>query len=593
MTRNCSNPIRIALVAILALSTFLVAAQVTLPANMYADSAFAPFYWGVASGDPTPDGVVIWTKVPAPEVPVIPIITWEVSTDQDFTTIVASGTVEAYAWNDHCLRAEVSGLQPGTTYYYRFRDMSTQPSQVGRTKTAPVGGVDQMKIAVMSCSSIYSGFFNTYARVSEIEDLDLVVHLGDYIYNSVDPDEEIRIPDPYPTDPDNLQQWRDRHAYYLLDPDLRAARQNHPWVSIWDNHDFADGTEGGWQAFWEYVPRRDSQNDSTKIHRAYSFGDLVDLIMIDIEAYRDIDEFSPGEPSVLSNAQFDWFTNELSNADAQWKLIGNQKMFGGWSSLGIPEWVPIPQDGDVFDAGSWDGYMAERDSILGLIETQGIDNVMVLSGDVHMSFAMDLSRDFIDPLVYDPITGDGSLGVEFISSSVTRGNMDEAGFGAFVELAIPASNNINPHHQYVNFIDHGYGLLTINSDSISAEYHYCPKLEISSQDSLGKTMVVLDGDNHWKRGLGTSIPEIEKAKSDQLSIYPNPAQTSLNIRLLEPAQTGLLLRILNAAGKELMSEDIPSSTALKLDISTLRPGLYMIETQSDTSINRKSFIKTE
>lgn len=568
-------------------------AQITLPANMYADSAYAPFYWGVASGDPLPDGIVLWTKVPAPEVPVIPVLTWQISTDSTFATIEGTGTVSAFSMSDHCVRAEVDSLEPATTYYYRFLDMSGQSSQLGRTKTAPVGPTDQLKIAVASCSSIYSGFFNAYRRISEIDDLDLMIHLGDYIYNTVDSDEQIRLPDPYPQDPENLQEWRDRHAYYLLDPDLRAARQNHPWVNIWDNHDFGDGTEGGIQAFWEYVPRRNVHNNTGKCHRSFEYGDLVDLIMIDIEKFRDEDEIAPGEPSVLGNEQYDWFVNELESADAQWKIIGNQKMFGGWSSEGVPEWLPIPNSGGVFDDGSWDGYMAERDSILGMIEDQEIDNVMVLSGDVHMSFAMDLSRNFVDSTIYDPISGDGSLGVEFIATSVSRGNMDEAGFGALVELAIPASNNINPHHQFVNFIDHGYGLLTINSDSIKAEFHYCPKLEINTQDSIGKTMVVLDGDNHWKREIGTSIFELGKNGRNNLKLYPNPAGDFLTIELAEATFMVFEIKVIDATGRTVISQDITNSGVQKLDISDLINGIYLIEAQVDNSIYRKPFVKSK
>lgn len=426
--------------------SFSLSAQVTLPENMYGDTAFAPYYWGVASGDPLHDGVVIWTKVAGIPNPVIQAQTWEISEEQSFATIISTGSVDALATNDLCVRAEVSGLQPNTTYYYRFTDSeSGQTSQVGRTKTAPIGNVEEMTLAVASCSSIYSGFFNAYRNIANNDEVDLMIHLGDYIYDFVDSEEQIRVPDPFPETPENLQQWRDRHAYYLLDPDLRLARQMHPWVVIWDNHDFGDGTEGGGQAFWEYIPRRDYHNDIERIHRSYSFGNLLDLIMIDIEKFRNMDEVAPGESSVLSNDQRDWFLQELGNSEAKWRIVGNQKMFGGWYSEGIPLWLPIPNAGGVFDDGSWDGFMAERDTVLQFVEENEIDNFMVISGDVHMSFFMDLSREPRNEFVYDGASGDGALGVEFIPASISRGNFDESGIAEpIANIAADLSGGINP-----------------------------------------------------------------------------------------------------------------------------------------------------
>lgn len=566
--------------------------QTSLPENIYGDSAYAPFYWGVASGDPTPDGVVIWTKVAGIPEPVIQTQTWELATDEAFTNIVSTGTVDALAMNDLTVRVEVDDLQPNTYFYYRFIDSeSGQTSQVGRTKTAPIGDVDEFTIAVASCSSIYSGFFNGYRSIGNNDEIDLMAHLGDYIYDFVDSDEQVRVPEPYPESPENLQEWRDRHAYYLLDPDLRLARQMHPWVVIWDNHDFGDGTEGGGQAFWEYVPRRDYHNDIERIHRSYSFGNLLDLIMIDIEKFRNIDEVAPGESSVLTNAQREWFLEELGASDAKWRIVGNQKMFGGWYSDGIPEWLPIPNAGGVFDDGSWDGFMAERDTVLRFVEENEIDNFMVISGDVHMSFCMDLSRDPRNNSVYDGETGDGALGVEFIPTSISRGNFDESGIAEpIANIAADLSGGINPHHQFTNFTHHGYGIVKITPDTLTAQIWYSDKLQITNEQELGVEMLMLDGDNRWHRsGQNPSSIWNQKA-NDPMAIFPNPANETLNVRFKEDPKRNYLLRIFDTKGRIVLSSNSTGQRQLELSVSELIAGAYVLQASNEEKLFKKSFV---
>lgn len=559
---------------------------------MYGDTAFAPFYWGVASGDPTPDGVVIWTKVAAIPAPVIQTQTWEVSNDMSFSNVTANGTVDALASNDFCVRVEVDGLEPNTYYYYRFTDSeSGQTSQVGRTKTAPVGDVQEFTLGVASCSSIYSGFFNAYRNIANNDDIDLMVHLGDYIYDFVDAEEQVRVPDPFPTTPTNLQEWRDRHAYYLLDPDLRLARQMHPWVVIWDNHDFGDGTEGGGQAFWEYVPRRDYHNDIERIHRSYSFGNLLDLIMIDIEKFRNIDEIAPGESSVLTNDQRDWLLEELGNSDAKWRIIGNQKMFGGWYSEGIPEWLPIPNAGGVFDDGSWDGFMAERDTVLRFVEENEIDNLMVISGDVHMSFCMDLSREPRNSAAYNGETGEGALGVEFIPASISRGNFDESGVAEpIANIAADISGGINPHHQFTNFVDHGYGIVKITPDTLTAQIWYSDKLQLTDDQTLGVEMLMLDGENRWHRP-GQNPNSVEEIKeSNPMTVFPNPANETLNVRFSEDSRTNYQLKILDTQGRTVLTANSTGLSQVELGVSELRSGAYILMASDNAKLFRKSFI---
>lgn len=566
-------------------------AQTTLPDRMYADSAYAPFLWGVASGDPLTDGVVIWTKVQESIIPMVQTQTWEVSADSSFAITVATGSVDALTTNDHCVRVMVTGLQPDTYYYYRFTDSASgNTSRIGRTKTAPIGPTDEFTVAVSSCSSVYSGYFNAYRNIANNDEVDLMVHLGDYIYNFVDGDEEFRVPDPYPADPENLEEWRDRHEYYLLDPDLRKLRQMHPWVVIWDNHDFADGTEGGVQAFWEYVPRRDQQNDTTLIHRSYSYGDLLDLIMIDIEKHRDIDTLASGELSVLGTEQRGWFLNQLSNSTAKWRLVGNQKMFGGWYSEGIPAWLPIPNDGNVFDAGSWDGYMSEREMVLQHLIDNGIDNIMIFSGDVHMSFCMDVSLDPRNGSVYDPETGSGAVATEFIPTSVSRGNFDESGVPFELQTIVQEiSNGINPHHRFVNFYDHGYGLLNITPDSIAAEIRYCDKLVVTDDETLGVRMLMMDGENRWHRPGSEPESVMESGSTQSIKIFPNPAQNSISVSVSNQITGDLRASLLNSMGQTVHS--IPSAgSRFNIDLSEFADGNYLLLIETSKNVFRKSFI---
>ncbi|MEM7040885.1 MAG: alkaline phosphatase D family protein, partial [Bacteroidota bacterium] len=350
-----------------------VSAQVQLPANMYADSTYSPFLHGVASGDPTQDAVVLWTKIDPQGALSAITLDWEVATDWAFTNVVANGTVDAASGQDWTAIVDVTGLSAGMVYWYRFREPGGNYTRIGRTRTAPSGSPNQVRMAIASCSSVYSGFFNAYRRIGERNDLDLMIHLGDYIYDFVDQDEQVRVPVPPPVDPENLAEYRTTHAYYLLDPDLRLARQMHPWVVIWDNHDidapspqaFAEAV----QAFQEYVPMRvRDANQPEHIERKFSYGDLVDLFMIDGTTRRDVDLIAGNEFSMLGDSQWNWLSDELQNSSAKWRVIGNEVMMAEFSMAGLPSFVPFG-DGPVADSSAWDGYTAERVRLLNFLDT--------------------------------------------------------------------------------------------------------------------------------------------------------------------------------------------------------------------------------
>ncbi len=474
------------------------------------DLEHSPFIYGVASGDPTPQQVIIWTAIE----PTFGIsssnILWELALDEHFCHLVQTGNTSIDAATDWTLSIDLQNLNSFTTYYYRFFDNSGNCSAIGRTRTASAAKeCEHFRFAVASCSSLYSGYFNAYKRIAERDDIDGVIHLGDYIYEFVDEDEEVRVPNPYPAVPANLQEWRNRHKQYLLDPDLRAARQQHPWITIFDNHEVAGDFNNlvPRQAFYEFVPMRLADpNDPLKIYRSFDFGDALDIFMIDINTYRNIDPIASGGMSILGEEQYNWLINGLQNSTAKWILIGQQKLVGGWNLIGLPDW--FPGDGTVFDENSWDGNDEARDRLLNEISAMNRDNIIFLSGDLHLSLGIDLSTNPFDGGTYDGDTGNGAVAVEFMPTGVTRGNFDEAGVdGVLVDGANALSEAINVHHVYSEFEQHGYGIIDIDQDSTVAEFWYSEILNQKFAERFGRGLILKDGINHWERNYRNTALE--------------------------------------------------------------------------------------
>ncbi len=540
------------------LTTISLRAQTAI--NIYADTAYAPFLYGLASFDPTDESVLIWTHLsPDSSQQTVVSLVWEVATDSNFTTIVQTGTSSTSAARDWTVVVDVQNLAAYTTYFYRFSTNNNKFTRVGRTRTAPNSSsatADHLRMGVISCSSIYSGFFNAYAQLAARPDLDVLLHLGDYIYDFVDADEEVRVPSPYPSNPVDKAGWRARQKYYLMDPDLRAARQMHPWIVIWDNHDtdYSGSTSQAADsraAFLEYVPMRlTDTTDNQKIYRKFSYGNLLDVLMVDILLYRNLDNLPSGDPSILGNNQYNWLTNALQNSTAKWKIIANQKMMCGWSVANIPPFFPVTiGNGTVLDTKSWDGYDAARDRLLDFIENNAIDNVVVLSGDAHVSMASDLHQAPTGS-AYNSSTGAGSVAVEFLPTSVSRGNFDEMGYPGWIVTAVEGyMATANPNQVYSDITQHGYGIIDMKSDSTVAEFWYCDILSQTNAQTFGQGLLVKDAENHWHRtAMNTPSPAkdysatltgikqlISKAKNIDLTVYPNPTTDffKLNFSLME------------------------------------------------------------
>lgn len=459
------------------------------------------FLHGVASGDPLSDRVILWTRVTQTGTAAVPV-TVRLSTQPDFSSGVTVRNSSATPERDFTVKIDAAGLQPGTTYYYQF-EARGQRSPVGRTRTLPVDAVDRLRIAVLSCASLAHGFFNAYARVAERADLDLVLHLGDYLYEYGNGEYgSVRTYEP-PTEIVSLEDYRARHGQYKRDPDLQAVHRQHPLVCVWDDHEstndsWRDGAEnhqpeieGPWplrksiaqQVYEEWMPIRVS--DPGVIYRRFPIGSLVNLHMLDTRLLARSEQLSPsgavpGLPvgvftatgafadparTLLGEAQEAWLADGLRSSTATWQLLGQQVMFGQLQVLGLPRATGLSQ---FLNPDQWDGYPAARDRLLDVIRGGGgfpaIDNCIVLTGDIHTSWAMNISEDPNNLLAYNPLTGIGSRAVEFVTTSVTSPGLESlAPVGDVLRLN-------NPHIRYVDLASKGYLLLDITPERCIGEF---------------------------------------------------------------------------------------------------------------------------
>ncbi|MEM6264430.1 MAG: alkaline phosphatase D family protein [Bacteroidota bacterium] len=613
-----------------------------------------PFYHGVASGDPLTDQVIIWTRV-TPEGTTGSIeVDWQVATDTGMTNVVQTGQFRTDASRDYTVKVDVPGLSANTTYYYMF-SYEGRNSLIGRTKTAPTGTLeDHLRFAVVSCSNYEAGYFNAYGRIADRNDLHAVVHLGDYFYeypvdvygDSLLSASGDRAHDTVETI--TLEQYRNRYSLYRLDPDLRRVHQQHPFLTIWDDHESAndaykdgaenhtDSTEGSWnirkniskQVYFEWMPIREKVDSS--IYRTLNYGDLADIIMIDTRLEgREVQILDVTNPALyaptrtlLGNTQRDWFLDQLGNSTAKWKVVANQVMFAefhvGWAAQ-MPQ---TPQEVESIFLDIWDGYPAERQAILDFIDTSGIDNVVVITGDVHSSFAYDVADTVTNPAAfyapvpnYDPQTGAGSVCVEFVTPSVTSANFDEnvgAAAAAGLEfqinnpLPMTTANIPNPHMKYNDLDRHGYFLLDLKNDSAQANWYYVDKLnEPSTVEAFGAGFYTKDGDNHLTRATGESpqkavqdIPAPTNPPGNTVSIdagversfallnvYPNPVQGQLRLNYALAKKQQLRIRLLDIKGKEVQNlfEGIHEAGVHTLwkEVENVAPGMYLISMESE------------
>ncbi|MEU2270812.1 alkaline phosphatase D family protein [Streptomyces olindensis] len=482
----------------------------SLPARA-ADQAPA-FLHGVASGDPLPDGVLLWTRVtPVPEA--IPgsglgpdtEVSWVVARDKAFTTVVAKGSTTATAASDHTVKADIRGLEPATDYWFRFSAGGTD-SPAARTRTAPAAdaAVTNLRFGVVSCANWEAGYFSAYRHLAARGDLDAWLHLGDYIYEYGTGEYGTRGTVVRPHAPAHeivtLADYRVRHARYKTDPDLQALHAAAPVVAIWDDHEFAndafsggaenhtEGAEGTWsarqaaakQAYFEWMPVRPAIAGTT--YRRLRFGKLADLSLLDLRSFRSQQvkvgdgEVDDPDRTLTGRAQLDWLKAGLKASDTTWRLVGNSVMISPFAigSLSadllkpLAKLLGLPQEGLALNTDQWDGYTDDRREILAHLRTNAIRNTVFLTGDIHMAWANDVP---VDAGTY-PLSP--SAATEFVVTSVTSDNLDDivkVPEGTVSAVASPVIRAANRHVHWVDTDRHGFGVLDLTAERAQMDYY--------------------------------------------------------------------------------------------------------------------------
>lgn len=471
----------------------------------------APFYHAVASGDPTAEAVIIWTRV-TPEFEGEIKGGWVLANDAQMQDIVQQGEFTTGPDRDYTVKIDVQGLDPDAYYFYQFSAFGKK-SPIGRTKTAPADSTDQVKFAIVSCSNYEAGYFNAFGRIAEIEDLDAVLHLGDYIYEYAVgvygdttlgrlhlPNKELIA----------LQDYRTRYSQYRLDPDFQRAHQMQPFITIWDDHEISNNAyqsgaqnhqpeEGDYavrksaakQAYYEWLPVRENQEDH--LYRSFAYGDLVDLIMLDERLagrYQQVDsvtqtDYNSPERSMLGKEQLAWFKEKLQNSKAQWKIIGNQVIF---SNLDI---TAVGWKGLV-NTDAWDGYPAEQQDIIRTLKDSAISNVIFVTGDTHRNWAFEVPES-IEAYKNNPLA---TVAVEFGTTSISAPNADErASTEKVLEIEKQSMDpQFNPHLKYNNQRDHGYILLSIDATAAVAKFQVVESIrQPATGETTDKTAMVKSG----------------------------------------------------------------------------------------------------
>ncbi len=481
-----------------------------------ASAAQAPqFAHGVASGDPLPDGILLWTRVtPTPESlpgsgagPTVEV-RWDVARDSAFRQIVRSGAATTGPDRDHTVKVDVAGLAPSTTYWYRFSLDGTQ-SAIGRTRTAPAtdASVARLRFGVVSCSNWQAGYFGAYRHLAARDDLDAILHLGDYLYEYPAGTFTARGVTIRPHAPANemvrLADYRQRHAQYKTDPDLQALHAKYPWVITWDDHETANDawsggaenhqpeTEGPYavraaaarRAYLEWMPVRAAADGA--IYRRIRFGRLAELSMLDLRSYRS-KQVSPTDGKGVEDptrtlagpAQLAWLRNGLTTTSAQWKLVGNPVMIAPVSLDLVPnnllgpiaKLLGLSQDGIALNADQWDGYAVERRELLQLLADRRVDDTVFLTGDIHSSWANEVP---LDAATYPGHSR--SVATEFVTTSVTSDNVDDFLKVAPRTISLLAEGGIrtlNRHVRAVEVDSHGYSVLEVRPDGVQNDWWF-------------------------------------------------------------------------------------------------------------------------
>ncbi len=475
-----------------------------------AESPGRLFRHGVASGDPLTDRVILWTRVttPATRSAIGPVaVTWQLAADERLTRVVARGEATASPDRDFTVKVDAAGLEAGRTYYYAF-DAGGERSPIGRTKTLPARGVDRLRLASISCANYPAGYFNVYRCLANRPDIDVVVHLGDYIYEFADgvygDGTEIgRLPLPA-GEAVTLADYRLRYATYRSDIDLQDAHAQHPFIAVWDDHELAndawlggagnhDPSEGDWatrraaayKAYVEWMPIREAAGPDIRLYRQFRFGELADLLMLDTRGLRDrqlpgatAEELGATGRSLLGAEQEAWLFDGLKRSQSDrttWRLLGQQVLFTPMTPPMLP----------VLNADVWDGYPAARARVFDMLARERITDVAILTGDLHSSWALDVPR---SPWFgYTAQSAAGSVAVELVTPAISSPPLFA---DAKLREQAGALRAVSPHLKYLEGESRGYMLIDLTRERLQADWYFVPGVASrSAAESKAATFV--------------------------------------------------------------------------------------------------------
>jgi len=615
---------KITLLLLMVIFTQLASTQNSYKIRCEADTALAPFYHGIASGDPTQNGVLLWTRITIDSVE-NPLVEWRVATDTLFTDVVASGTQVTNTENDFCIHAEVSDLNANTWYYYQFT-YAGYHSLTGRTKTLPEGDIDSMRFAIISCASLNAGYFNVYDIITRRNDFDAVIFLGDYIYEYATEGYGYNNAVDRPYEPDgeilSISDYRTRHSHYKLDNQLRVLHQNFPFICLWDDHEFADDAyndgaenhqpliEGDWhervlaaeEAYFDWMPVNKSADtlDPFRTYRSFNMGNLIDLFVLDTRVdYRtkqlDYFAFNFDDTSrhIISLAQRNWLFDGLSNSTAQWKIIGQQVMVSPLTALGIP----INDD-------QWDGYPNDQEALLQFLRDSIANNKVILTGDIHSSWANDVATP-----AYDAGSYTGSAAVEFVGPSVTSPSLE-------LGWAEDAIQLMNEHIKFIDIEHRGFLMLDVTKEKTQGDYYFINNINtIDTNYYYDDGWMILNG-NNWlyhadsatvraenkivalapacPAAPDTATQIINFADLVLLGLYPNPVSTILTVQYSLFQQQTFTVQINDVSGKRIRHFTVTQNAGLntfKLNLEALNSGSYIISFVTKKGIKTAKFIK--
>lgn len=453
-----------------------------------------PFTLGVASGDPASDGFVLWTRLGhsavdrAGAVGERIAVAWEISDDDTFRSIVRSGSANASPDLGYSVHVEAEGLDAGRDYFYRFI-AGDAASPVGRTRTAPprTEETERIRFAFASCQHYEQGHYTALQHLAA-EDVDFIVHLGDYIYETAAV--EGRVRQHGPTEVHTLEGYRERYTQYRSDPSLQAAHHAAPWIVTTDDHEVDNNYAGttpdddldpaafllrraaAYQAFYEFLPVRRSSMPSgpdMRLYRRLDFGTLLQLNVLDTRQYRDDqpcgDRFKPScaehiedGRSILGEEQRSWLVDGLGASSSRWNVLAQQVLMARFRTFD-------DAGREIWSMDKWDGYPADRQRVLEAMRDSGVSNPVVLTGDIHSNWVARLLEDFDDE-------ASRVVATEFAGTSLTSGGngVPQSPLGA---RALPT----NPHFDFYNS-QRGYALVDVTPERWRTRYRIVPEVEV-------------------------------------------------------------------------------------------------------------------